>query len=52
MIIKSRSSHKFPWVSICPYPSLPVGFPDYILYSHRADIDRFLLVDQHLHLHV
>ena len=33
---------------ISPYhPSLPEGFPDYILYLHRPVVDMFLLVGQH-----
>ena len=36
----------------CYHQSLPAGLPDYILYPHRPDVDKFLLVCQHLHVHV
>ena len=40
------------YLSICSYhPSLPAGLPDYILYPHRAVVDKFLLVDQYCHVH-
>ena len=39
--------------AIRPYnPSLPIGLLDSILYSYRTNIDKFLWVSQHLHVHV
>ena len=54
IIIKSRWQHRFLRVSlpVHPYPLSPsVVLPNYILYSHRADINKSLLVGQHWHVH-
>ena len=38
--------------SLHPYhPSFPAGPPNYILCLHRADVNKFLLVSQHWHIH-
>ena len=43
----------FDSLTICPnYLSLPVGPPNYIQCLHRADLCKFLLVNQYLHIHV
>ena len=34
------------------HPSLLVGLLEYILYSYRAVVDKFLMVVQHPHVHV
>ena len=63
IINKSRCQHGFWWLCltvslcvslfICPYhPSLPEGPPDSIWCSHKDDVDNFLLVGQHRHIHV
>ena len=39
-------------LSIHPYyPSLPAGLPNYTLCPHRANVNKFLLVGQHWHVH-
>ena len=34
------------------HPSHPAGLPEYVLYSHRTVEGKFLLVDQHWHVHL
>ena len=45
----SHCKHGFPWLS---HSSHPTGLLNYILCPYRAIIDNFLLVGQHLHVHV
>ena len=51
----SHRHHTFPWLShtIHPYhSSLLTVLPKYILCPHRADINKFLWVNQQCHVHV
>ena len=45
--IKSHWDHGFPY-----HPTLPAGLQNYILFSHRDDVNMFWLVGQHWHIHV
>ena len=48
----SRSLYEFPRLSRPYPPSLPAGLGDYTPCPYRAVVDKFLLVGQHLHVHV
>ena len=39
------------WISLTLflYPSVLAGLPNYILCPHRANVNKFLLVNQHWH---
>ena len=53
--IMSCYLHRFPRPSLAIRlyrPSLPTRHLGYVLYRHRANVDMFLLVVQHLLLHV
>ena len=51
IIIMSNRLLRFPWFSLAIHfyrPSLPTSPLDYTLYLHRAVVDKFQLVIQHL----
>ena len=42
-----------PSLSLCPYhSSLPAGLPNYILCWHRVEVNKFLPISKHWHIHV